>query len=90
MEIEFLSALDYNICIQTSQFYQWIMQCQQLFSHTLFFNTTKRRRDEIGDEVEKRRRVVCKPILSWSSSVSALTSSSLIDYKTINYCCYPF
>lgn len=78
MEIEFLSALDYNICIQPSQFNQWIMQCQYLFSHTR--HITKRRRDEI--EEEKKRRVVCKPILSWSSSVSA---SSLIDS-----CYYPF
>ncbi|CAO3698792.1 unnamed protein product [Rhizopus microsporus] len=86
MEAEFLSALDYNICISQHQFYQWTMQCQQLWSLFLMPVTQKRSLEE-EEEVhyyQKKSRssnsqILCKPILSWSSSVSALAASRIMN-----------
>ncbi|KAI8971560.1 cyclin-domain-containing protein [Mycotypha africana] len=35
MEMEFLTALEYKICIQQAQFYSWASQCQQWLSQLL-------------------------------------------------------
>lgn len=83
MEIEFLSALDFNICISQTQFYQWTIQCQQLWTPPPI--TIKRSYDDEVYQPYKKTRSICKPILSWSSSVSALTSSRIMNSTQ-----YPF
>ncbi|KAI9280704.1 cyclin-domain-containing protein [Sporodiniella umbellata] len=81
MEKEFLSALDYNICISPTDFHAWADQCQHLW---LPPPSPPKRALGYDDENMgyKKARSMCKPILSWSSSVSALTSSRIMKSTT--------
>jgi hypothetical protein len=45
MEIEFLSALNYTIYIDSNQFYSWTIQCQQ-WSKSTKRRATKKQRNE--------------------------------------------
>jgi hypothetical protein len=118
MEMEFLSALDYNIHIPHTLYFMWTTQCQQWWSNTQLMQpiivntppvqpttttTTSLKRSfeyTSNDNYHKKRcnhtvepvtppsidyypnyypintQNVCKPILSWSSSVSALASAT--------------
>ncbi|KAI8640998.1 cyclin-domain-containing protein [Parasitella parasitica] len=118
MEMEFLSALDYNIHIPDTQFFAWTSTCQQWWTNSTLMmpmspatpppppavvpmmQPMKRTHDYIDEyatQATKKRYMddqapaltpiynynyptppinVCKPILSWSSSVSALTSAA--------------
>ncbi|KAI9361979.1 hypothetical protein BD770DRAFT_470655 [Pilaira anomala] len=85
MEIEFLSALNYTIHITQSQFFDWVQKCQQWWNllsipALLPIQPQKRHCDYIDDNYPKKKFSIdyysnVKPILSWSSSVSALSSS---------------
>ncbi|CAO3700735.1 unnamed protein product [Rhizopus stolonifer] len=86
MEMEFLSELDFNICIPQAQFYQWVMQCQHLLTFTPTYSYKRTfPPDDFTQPYKKTRPTICKPILSWSSSVSALASSRITNYAN-----YPF
>lgn len=115
MEMEFLSALDYNIHIPHTLYFMWTTQCQQWWSNTQLMQpiildntptlaqpTLKRSYEYTStDNYNQKKRCsiepvtptsniidyyhnyypintqnVCKPILSWSSSVSALASAT--------------
>ncbi|KAI9251568.1 cyclin-domain-containing protein [Sporodiniella umbellata] len=84
MEMEFLSELDFNLCISEKQFNKWVMQCQHLLVFVL--NRSIKRMYPPSDtpvQAYKKMRsidTICKPILSWSSSVSALASSRITSY----------
>jgi hypothetical protein len=102
MEMEFLSALDYNIHVSHTMYFKWTTQCQQWWTNTQLMQpvivntptvqpTSLKRSFEHTDTYTKKRpcptfdyyhyypintQNVCKPILSWSSSVSALASAT--------------
>ncbi|CEP15595.1 hypothetical protein [Parasitella parasitica] len=121
MEMEFLSALNYNIHIPDTQFFAWTSTCQQWWTNSTLMmpmspatppppppppaaavqmmQPMKRIHeciDEYSAQSTKKRYIVdqapaptplynynshyppnvCKPILSWSSSVSALSSAA--------------
>ncbi|KAG2229115.1 hypothetical protein BDF21DRAFT_416549 [Thamnidium elegans] len=91
MEMEFLSALNFTIHISQTQFYDWIYKCQQWWNllssiptmtstNTINYQPQKRNCDFIEEGQKKKFLSIdyysnVKPILSWSSSVSALSSS---------------
>ncbi|GAN11836.1 hypothetical protein MAM1_1073d11447 [Mucor ambiguus] len=128
MEMEFLSALNYNIHIPQKQFFAWTSTCQQWWTNSTLMmpmspatpppppvvipmmqplKRTHEYIDEYSTQATKKRYMVdqapaptqiysynyptpppnvCKPILSWSSSVSALSSAANINtyYSTTN------
>lgn len=128
MEMEFLSALNYNIHIPQKQFFAWTSTCQQWWTNSTLMmpmspatpppppvvipmmqplKRTHEYIDEYSTQTTKKRYMadqapaptqiysynyptpplnVCKPILSWSSSVSALSSAANINtyYSTTN------
>lgn len=122
MEMEFLSALNYNIHIPHTQFFTWTSTCQQWWTNSTLmmpmspatpplppptvvqmmqplkrtheyideYTTQNTKKRYMVDQVPAPTQVynynyptpppnVCKPILSWSSSVSALSSAANIN-----------
>ncbi|KAI7907620.1 cyclin-domain-containing protein [Cokeromyces recurvatus] len=125
MEIEFLSALDYNLHTSDTMYYAWILQCQTIWSDSLMHsikqepylfvdqNNSSMKRKLIQHEQQedyhttlyqnKKKKnsmtttpttlqqqplysyptppstIICKPILSWSSSIQNNVTTSLIS-----------
>jgi malic enzyme len=93
MEMEFLSALEYNIHIQHQTYLNWTEQCQLWWNrHNQPLITISKKRpldNNIIEFTHKKRHLledrysmyytppICKPILSWSSSCSTTNHQQL-------------
>ncbi|KAI8077918.1 cyclin-domain-containing protein [Gilbertella persicaria] len=95
MEMEFLSALDYHLHLPQDEFYSWVNQCQQWCISLLPPSPSpppvsmKRTYDTLDEQphMSKKRWMdynVCKPILSWSSSIP-IVQPDFTQYYTNPY-----
>ncbi|KAG2212387.1 hypothetical protein INT47_001748 [Mucor saturninus] len=88
MEMEFLSALNYTIHIPHAVYFEWRNTCQGWWNHlslclTPLVLVPSQKRSSLWEETSVQKKffpsvdyyIDVKPILSWSSSVSALSSS---------------
>lgn len=85
MEMEFLSALNYNIYVKYENFKIWTDQCEAWWAKysqplPLLNNTTSKKRPSSSSldyhYTPKKRHIIEEayyPILSWSSSLSAIS-----------------